>query len=274
METTTQKKGAPKAKQSAPSAQLPENLSKVEQPKAKKYVVLSGSQATQIIQHECISNMIDPETKTKIRIRYLPGASTIIAADQGNIEGHKVEAIVMDRGTLIVTDPLKMQFMDASDRNVANGGNIFKEDNPAKDASERLVRRRFVAKAVSMASEGLSDAKISAIARSLGMRNVSSVDPDIVRDWCIDFAENQPEVFTDMVDSPLPAAISSISVAIEEGFVVLRNNNSEVAWANGGTFLPIPPGFEENRMDFIARYLLTDGVEVLKTIDGLIKKKK
>jgi len=270
---TTKKKdyGKKELKQKSPSAKIPIAESQRVVASSKKYILLDNSKGTVIIKHECLSHILD-DNKLRRKIRFLRGAGSIFVDEQGDVSGYLVEAIVLENGVKLVSDPLEIMYLDAHDRNEANGGILFKEHNPAREASRRLESRLFIAKAVGFAAEGIKIEKLRAINRSLGMNNVSGVEPSIIREWAMDFAESFPAKFIDMVDSPLPDVIQTISVAIEKGFIVLRNNNSEVAWRDGGTFLSIPPGYEDNRIEFIARYLLDKGEEVLKTIKDLIKK--
>lgn len=237
--------------------------STTEKPKTKTYIVLGVNMlGTQIVKSRCLSGIKDKSGFFR-EIRYVKGAPSIFVDEQKDkLNGLKQTPISLNRGRLLVSDPLLMDFLDSSSQNVSmklDGVTpIFKLEDIAADAEVELERKRIVTDAVHNATTALSIAELKPIARSLGMNNISLMKDHQIRLWASDFAEKNPEKFNSMIDNPLPPVIDVVSRALEMGVIELVHNKSRVAWKGAGVFLTIPPGYEEQRIEFIARNLLTN----------------
>jgi len=258
-------------KRSKASVGLPQPISNV-QIKTKKYREPNGRLGDVILKSESMSK----ELKKGVyrAIRYIKGAVSIFVDEQGDVTNHVITPIVMFRGEILVEDPLLIAYMDATVQNMANGGKRFKEDDPVADARRELEMGDLLADA-DHAARKLSITKLKALTRALGLDNVSKLEDDVIRLWAVKYARKDLAYFVSMIESPLPEVIEVVSIGFEKGIIELGADKSTVKWKSaGGSFLGIPPGFEEERVEFIAQHLLSkEGAEVLDTLKKAINKK-
>ena len=253
-----------------PSAKLPEQITT--EIKTKKYVHPHGKLGDVILKSESMSKML--KNKVYRAIRYIKGSTSIFVDEQGDVKNHVIAPILMYRGEILVDDPLLMEYMDATIQNVANGGKRFKLHDPVADARRELDLGELLADA-EYAARKLKISKLKALTRSLGLNNVSALKDDVIRLWAVKTARKDPTYFLSMIESPLPEIIEIVSLGFEQGIIELSADKASVKWKSaGGSFLGIPPGFEENRVEFISQHLLSkEGTEVLDTLKKAVNTK-
>lgn len=262
------KGSANKAKTVTPT---PSDTKVLERPTSKTYTLCNGSLGDYLIPVRSTSGLKN-ERGLKRGIRFIKGAQHIFVDEQGDVGGVSLMPIIFARGRFYTNDPLLMEYLDTTELNAENGGKIFKEVNEERDAQEAIDSRKLIYDAVHMATSSLKIGEVRTLARALKMKNVTTSKDSVVRFWLINFAENNPQEFMEMHQSPLPKVVELAQRGLETGFIIIQNRR-DVAWRGGNVFYTIPLGFDNIPVESIANFLLTDdGATVAKALAEMLEK--
>lgn len=204
----------------------------------------------------------DPKTEKVKALRYATNhPSPFIEDQQGSeiIKGH----IMFKDGTLVVDSireqPL-LEFLKFHPDNAANGGKVFEEQNFKAEAQAALELLDLEDQARDLAKRLPIDTIVS-IGRQLNGARVDNMSSEEVRRDVRIFAKNNPATFLEMVDDPSVERDNIIGLAVSEGIIQFRRNNTEAYWntEKKSRICRIPEG--EDHIEALEAYFMSnDGV--------------
>lgn len=270
-QTTRRAPGRPK------QAQTEDNALPATPPPAKKKVSLKRSEQDHYIarvyeipQKAGIVYMIpqkgvtvyDSENDTVREMRYCPNEPSIWVDEQS--ANAKREAIVFRNGKLVVPreKPNLRKFLDVHPQNIANGGQIFRQMDDAKDAEIKLNEEMNQFEAVSMIKNSdLEDLLAVALFFNVNIdRKTSEIKYDLLQ-----IAKKTPSKFIQAFDDPSVKMKALVRQAKE--YQIINVAKDSVRWFDSNSMIvSVPHG--QDPEDIMVRFCLTEkGSSVVADIE-------
>ncbi|MCW3977586.1 MAG: hypothetical protein NWE77_06605 [Candidatus Bathyarchaeota archaeon] len=204
----------------------------------------------------------DAENDTVREMRYCPNEPSIWVDEQS--ENAKREAIVFRNGKLIVPreKPNLRKFLDVHPQNIANGGQLFKQMDEAKDAEIKLNEEMNQFEAVSMIKNSdLEDLLAVALFFKVNIdRKTSEIKYDLLQ-----IAKKTPSKFIQAFDDPAVKMKALVRQAKE--YQVISIKKDSVRWFDSNSLIVSVPHGQEPE-DIMVRFLLTEkGASVVSEIE-------
>ena len=194
----------------------------------------------------------DDETDMVREMRYCPNEPSIWVDEQSS--NARKEAIVFRNGNLIVAreKPNLRMFLDKHPDNIANGGNVFKLMDQAKDAETKLNHEMSQFEAVSMIKTSeIEDLLAVALFFNVNIdRKTSEVKYDLLQ-----IAKKTPSKFIGAFDDP--AVKMKALVRQAKDYQIIKVAKDSVRWFDSNSLIvSVPHG--QNPEDIVVRFLLTE----------------
>lgn len=163
----------------------------------------------------------DEETGRNRALRYAKNQQSPFLDEQDDTA--IIEPIVFEEGVLIVpeTNPILQTFLDIHPDNKKNGGGLFYEYDPEKEAKE-LMRELDLRTDAIIAAKSLDLNKAISIARTLLDADVDKMSSAEIKYDVMLFAENYPQEFLDAIDDPDMDVNNLAARAFKEQYVTFR----------------------------------------------------
>lgn len=204
----------------------------------------------------------DAENDTVREMRYCPNEPSIWVDEQS--ENAKREAIVFRNGKLIVPreKPNLRKFLDVHPQNIANGGQLFKQMDEAKDAETKLNEEMNQFEAVSMIKNSdLDDLLAVALFFKVNIdRKTSEIKYDLLQ-----IAKKTPSKFIQAFDDPSVKMKALVRQAKE--YQIINVAKDSVRWFDSNSMIvSVPHG--QDPEDIMVRFCLTEkGSSVVADIE-------
>lgn len=204
----------------------------------------------------------DAENDTVREMRYCPNEPSIWVDEQS--ENAKREAIVFRNGKLIVPreKPNLRKFLDVHPQNIANGGQLFKQMDEAKDAETKLNEEMNQFEAVSMIKNSdLDDLLAVALFFKVNIdRKTSEIKYDLLQ-----IAKKTPSKFIQAFDDPAVKMKALVRQAKE--YQIINIAKDSVRWFDSNSMIvSVPHG--QDPEDIMVRFCLTEkGSSVVADIE-------
>ena len=204
----------------------------------------------------------DPDQDVVREMRYCPNEPSIWVDEQS--ENARREAIVFREGTLIVPreKPNLRKFLDLHPRNMANGGNVFRLMDEAKDAETKLNEEMSQFEAVSMIKTSeMEDLLAVALFFNVNIdRKMSEIKYDLLQ-----IAKKTPEKFVKSFDDPAVKMRALVRQA--KDYQIIKISKDSVRWFDSNSLIvSVPHG--QKPEDIVVRFMLTEkGASVVEDIE-------
>ena len=204
----------------------------------------------------------DQSEDTVREMRYCPNEPSIWVDEQS--ENARREAIVFRNGKLVVPreKPNLRNFLDRHPQNMANGGNLFKEMDQAKDAEVKLNEEMNQFDAISMIKNSdLEDLLSVALFFKVNIdRRTSEIKYDLLQ-----IAKSTPTKFIQAFDDP--AVKMKAIVRQAKDYQIIKVANDSVRWFDSNSLIvSVPHG--QDPEDIMVRFCLTEkGSSVVSDIE-------
>jgi len=204
----------------------------------------------------------DEENDTVREMRYCPNEPSIWVDEQS--ENAKREAVVFRNGKLIVPreKPNLRKFLDVHPQNIANGGQLFKQMDEAKDAEVKLNEEMNQFEAISMIKNSdLEDLLSVALFFKVNIdRRTSEIKYDLLQ-----IAKSTPTKFIQAFDDP--AVKMKAIVRQAKDYQVIKVAKDSVRWFDSNSLIvSVPHG--QDPEDIMVRFLLTEkGASAVEDIE-------
>ena len=248
------------------SNKTPEKVSPVEKARRKAaesrrsgkggvvFQLTRGKTRTQIIPARCVAT----ENQQQISLRYIPGVRQVEESKQGRIIGKTAKAIVLRGGKKIAADEALKEYLRRYPGNVANGGNIFYEYNPVKEAEVELEKEIVLDKAKFMATQGINPTQAYQMAKLYGIKNIDHLSDVEIRKFLRAVAIADPLRFNDMLDSPEAEMNDTLAKSFTKGTIEYSRDGLTLRYKGGGEVLRLSDLSAEGKIDAIIRWGMTD----------------
>lgn len=247
--------------------------------KLYEYVGKSSLTNTIASRHTKRKDLLHWEKGTKERplgrsraMRYSPNQQSIYMDEQ---QGDILTAeLVFENGDFKApfNRPTLIEFMDKHPDNVANGGKLFREHDPAAKSKALKIQLDLEVDALITAREMTDPEKKSYLRNYLPSR-VDKMNKDEIEIEVLKRAKADPSKFIDVNNDPEVDRRNTISEAFARGILTWKNGNSQVAWSHGtrnSNICRIPEG-EDADVAF-ERYLMSnDGKEVFVELEIILE---
>lgn len=204
----------------------------------------------------------DAENDTVREMRYCPNEPSIWVDEQS--ENARREAIVFRDGKLIVPreKPNLRKFLDVHPQNIANGGQLFKQMDDAKDAEVKFNEEMNQFEAVSMIKNSeLDDLLAVALYFKVNIdRKTSEIKYDLLQ-----IAKKTPSKFIQAFDDPAVKMKALVRQAKE--YQIINVAKDSVRWFDSNSMIvSVPHG--QDPEDIMVRFCLTEkGSSVVADIE-------
>ncbi len=209
----------------------------------------------------------DEDAGINREIRYASNQKSLFVDEQD--KNVRVEHVVFEDGVLHIpkTKPLLQQLLTVYHPEKHK----WTEVNKAAEAKDEVETIEITLEALNFAKE-LDVDRLEAIMRTelgSGVKRIST--KELRRDAYV-FAQNNPELFLDLVNDEEIELRNFANLAVEEGIVNLTDGNTVFKWkANGRKIMTVP--FDQEPYAALAQFFKTDeGTAVLKSIEAKLKK--
>ena len=266
-ETQTPKRGRPAGstnKKPATPKQSPKKVKvtqSIPETKTLEYETARALGAVFMLQQRGVTSY-DKEQDRLREIRYCQNEPSVFRDEQSQVS--KRSPIIFRDGRLFVRpdQPNLRDFLNLHPMNEANGGNMFRLVNNAKNKEEVLDKEFLLLDAVSMVRDKELD-ELLAVAVSFGInvdRKVAEIKHDLLA-----VAKKNPQKFIEAFDNPAVEMKSRVMMA--KKYQILKLDRSGVKWFDSNKLIvSVPAG--KDPVDVAVRYLLTeDAVSVVEEID-------
>jgi len=204
----------------------------------------------------------DDENDAVREMRYCPNEPSIWIDEQS--ANARKEAIVFRDGRLIVPreKPNLRMFLDKHPDNMANGGNVFKMMDEARDAETKLNEEMNQFEAVSMIKNSEID-DLLAVALFFNVnidRKTSEIKYDLLQ-----IAKKSPTKFIQAFDDPSVKMKALVRQA--KDYQIIKVSKDSVRWFDSNSMIvSVPHG--QNPEDILVRFMLTEkGASVVEDIE-------
>ena len=171
--------------------------------------------------------VVDEEKQTQRAIRYSRNQKSQFVDEQD--EHTIVEPVVFQDGKLIVpkTNFQLQEFMDIHPGNESNGGSMFYEYDPEKQAQEEMEWLNVEIDAMNEVRTMEFD-KLKSIATVVYGDQVDRWQSSEVRHNMMLWTRDNPIEFLEMIDDPDTEVAAVARQALSMGFVILKNNGRDL----------------------------------------------
>lgn len=233
--------------------------------KARSYKLINGlSPLTYKIKTSGII-FFDEETGTNRELRYASNQNTLFADEQ---DKHvKLEHVIFRDGALHVpkNKPLLQQLLS-----VYHPNKMWEEIDDAKQAVNEVDTIELELEAMNLARE-LDVDRLEAIMRTEHGSGVTRLSTKELRRDAYIMAQNNPELFIELVNDDEIELRNIANLAVEKGIVDLTDGNTVFKWsANGRKIMTVP--FDQEPYAAFAQFFKTDeGTKVFSSIEKKLK---
>lgn len=231
------------------------------------FQLTGGKLRTHMIKNSCVA----VQNGQHKAFRYVKGVKTIKQSEQGDLSGLRMEAIVFRKGKIVASDISLKDYLRAHPDNIENGGTVFYEYNAVTAADNNLKLELAKDEAKYMAAKGLDDDKAYLMAKHLRIQNIDVLSISEIRMFLRTVAEQNPELFNEMIVSPAPKLFSLLVDALTEGKVEFINNGKTLAYRGSqGSLLEVPMNDTDAKLDYVVRWMMSDeaGADFTKSLEA------
>jgi len=224
------------------------------------FQLADGKQRVHIIKSRCVAVI----NGKRVALRYIEGVQEIEEAKQGNTAGYVAKSIIMRGGKIVVSDDALKRYLRLN----PDFNKVYVEYNAVKEAEESLAHGKRLIKAQYMAQEGIDDEKAYQLAKLLKCQNLDKLADSQIRMFLFSYAEQAPDKFLELIESPEPEINSILMDAFERKFIEISSDNKSLRFSGGGKVLDLVNTNKASQIDFIIRWIITEkeGGEFLEAI--------
>lgn len=259
-QTTRRAPGRPKQAQTEnnaipatppPAKKKPSIKRNYEEPKARVYEIPKNHGIAYLIPQKGVT-VYDSEKDIVREMRYCPNEPSIWVDEQS--PNAKKEAVVFRNGKLVVPreKPNLRKFLETHPQNFANGGNVFKQMDEAKDAETKLNEEMNQFEAVAMLKNAEQEDLLAvALFFKVGIdKKMSEIKYDLLQ-----IAKKSPSKFIEAFDDPFVKMKALIRQAND--YQIIKVSNDSVRWFDSNSLIvSVPHG--QNAEDIMVRFCLTE----------------
>ena len=215
----------------------------------------------------------DEDKKVSRSLRYASNMVTPFVDEQEEKGGTLIrEDIIFEHGLLntAADEVSKQEFLDKHPGNDKNGGNLFYEHDPEKEAISDVNQIELENKAVTSALT-LGVDIMEAIMRPRMGESVYTIDSKSLKRELLIYAKEYPQDYLNDVDSTLLFNRSIAYKALDLGVIKLSTDKRTALWVDSGkSLVDIPYG--KDQAEFLANWFTTtEGLEAIDEITKLLK---
>lgn len=231
-----------------------------------EYEIIKGGGVVFMLPQKGVT-VYDKDKDTVREMRYCPNEPSIWRDEQS--DNAVKESVVFERGRIFVAKnkPNLRVFLDKHPGNKANGGNIFKQIDKRKDATQELNKEFKLTEAITLVRDtDITDLLPIAIYFKV------AIDSPVteIRYNLLQIAKKKPQEFIESFDSPQVQARASIQQA--KDYQIIRLKEDGAFWFDSNSLIvSVPAG--QDPLDVMVRYCLTEkGASVLSDIEQRLDK--
>lgn len=210
----------------------------------------------------------DPQVRYGRALRYVTNQTTFFEDSQR--DDFRLGAIVFEDGKLTVAanNTVLQQFLAVHPDNKENGGNVFYEFDPDKEARLDLEKQMQGFEAVAIAIE-MPIENLEAVARvAFPTQRVESMTSGEIKRDVVLFAKNKPEQFKKISNNSNILMMNLAEKARTLGIIKIADDNCTVKWSVNGKVVTVLP-FSPNPIDTLASWMKTDeGLEFVEALSN------